>query len=103
MTNRLLPVWLSLALAVTGLYNASVNKPGALLTKEARLKYRVVAYAGKLSLVVLASPLLEKIVSDATLAAQVRLGVVTAGFVAGAWLRFFRNDNLPPRPSAKVE
>lgn len=96
-------MWLSLALVVTGLYNASVNKPGALLTKQARLTYRIVAYAGKISLVVLASPLLEKIVSDATLASQIRLAVVAGGFVAGAWLRFFRNDNLPARPNTKIE
>jgi hypothetical protein len=96
-------MYLAIALVVTGLYNASVNKPGLLTTSRARTTYRVVAYVGKIGLVALASPLLDRVVTDTVLAAQIRLGVVTGGYVLGAFLRFFRNDNLPPRVTVKAE
>jgi hypothetical protein len=96
-------MYLTIALVVTGLYNASVNKPGNLTSAGARRTYRIVAYAGKISLVLLASPLLDRVVTDSVLASQIRLGVVTGGYVLGAFLRFYRNDNLPPRIVPKAE
>jgi hypothetical protein len=96
-------MYLAIALVVTGLYNASVNKPGNLTTAGARTTYRIVAYAGKISLVLVASPLLDRVVTDSVLASQIRLGAVTGGYLLGAFLRFFRNDNLPPRVTVKAE
>jgi hypothetical protein len=92
-------MYLAAALVLTGLYNASANKPSELTTKGARTAYRVV-YISKILLVLAASPLLDKVVADTVLASQVRLVVVVGGYLVGAWLRFFRKDNMPNLKSA---
>jgi hypothetical protein len=49
----------------------------------AKMTYRVVIYGLKTLLIVLASPLLEKIVGHGETATQVRLALVAGGFIIG--------------------
>eukprot|EP01108_Squamamoeba_japonica_P004630 TRINITY_DN3650_c0_g1_i1.p1 TRINITY_DN3650_c0_g1~~TRINITY_DN3650_c0_g1_i1.p1 ORF type:complete len:158 (+),score=65.87 TRINITY_DN3650_c0_g1_i1:59-475(+) len=99
LENKMLPMYLTGAIVLAGLYNAGAAKPSRITTASGRMTYRMTVYAGKLLFILAASPLLGKLINNAELEAKIRLGVVVGGFVAGAWVKFFREANVPQAPS----
>jgi len=77
---------------VTGLYNAHALQPARM--KEKASTWRTVVYGGKMAIVILTTPLLEKIAG--AIAPEIRLGLVVFAFILGTYCRFYREKYQQP-------
>jgi len=82
--------------AVTGFFNAHALQPARM--KEAGKLYRLLIYFGKTLLLILLSPLLEKLLEKET-AALARFMLVALSVAVGTWSRYYREKHTPPKTS----
>jgi len=76
---------------LTGLYNAHCLQISKL--KDAATLYRLVVYAGKIGLLALLSPILERMVPASVDVPTVRFFIVTLTVALGTWLRYYREKH----------
>jgi len=81
---------------LSGLYNAHVLQPGRM--KEAATLYRVIIYAGKIGLLALMSPMLDKLVTGPAVNSA-RFFLVVLAVALGTWSRYYREKHTPPKSS----
>ena len=79
------------ALLVSGLYNAGAAKPSNMASGAGF--WRMLIYGIKGSMLLACSPVLDKFVAVPEQKAQIRLAALMAALGAGAFARFFREEN----------
>jgi len=77
---------------ITGMYNAHVLQPARM--KEKAATWRTLIYGGKMVIVILTTPLLEKVAG--AMAPELRLGLVVLAFIWGTYCRFYREKYQQP-------
>lgn len=85
----------ALVATLSGFYNAHALQPARM--KEAGNLYRIVIYFGKTLLLVLLSPLLDKIFPAPTVHTA-RFAIVVLAVAIGSWSRYYREKNTPKTP-----
>jgi len=82
---------------ITGFFNAHALQPARM--KEAGKLYRLLIYFGKMLLLILLSPLLEKLLPIETVAVA-RFVIVALEVAIGTWCRYYREKHTPPKTQA---
>jgi len=86
--------------ALTGLYNAHILQPARM--REAATLYRLIVYVGKILLLILTSPVLDRFLKGSDVHTA-RFAVVVLAVALGTWSRYYREKYSLPKPSADVK